>query len=136
MNGDSSEPAQSIAKALGVRPDLRVWVGGHHDQAKRSIQAYLAGTIRPTEGPIDLGIVVPETADEWVYFVGKLLARLVPDGGIWVIHVGSDGCGGVSRPSWVQQLPATAGALGLTPLDPVVLPEGFVVARFRLGDPR
>ncbi len=70
---------------LSLRPGTRVWVGGHDIETKRRLQRYLAGTVRPASGPIDVALITPQTADEARYFVAKVAVRLAPHGAIWVV---------------------------------------------------
>ena len=86
MPGHRSETPTTTVERLGIKPGLRVWVGGHQSQAKAEIEPHLAGTIRPPEGPLDLAFVTPQSVDEAVYFAGKLLRRLQSNGTLWVIH--------------------------------------------------
>lgn len=70
----------------GIRPGLRVWVGGHNVDARRAIEAHLAGAIRPPAGPIELGLIAPLSIDEALYFADKLRSRLAPKGGVWIVY--------------------------------------------------
>ena len=69
----------------GVKPESRVWVGGHNVAARRATEIHLAGTARPPTGPIDLAFIAPESIDEAVYFAQKISPRLVQDAVIWVV---------------------------------------------------
>lgn len=76
----ASGDSDNIATHLGVRPGLRIWVGGHNLSARREIERHLAGTLRPPTGPIDLALIAPNTPDEAAHFAGKLRGRLGPGG--------------------------------------------------------
>ncbi len=75
-----------MIKLWGIRPGLRVWVGGHNVDARRVIEAHLAGTIRPPTDPIELGLIAPLSIDEALYFADKLRSRLVPKGRVWIAY--------------------------------------------------
>jgi len=84
----SSKPRNlhtSLRNAWGIRPGLRVWVGGHNLKAKLAAAKYLAETVRPLMGPIDLGLLTPASVDEAQYFADKLRSRLAPAGMIWIV---------------------------------------------------
>lgn len=76
----------SIVETWGIRPGLRVWVGGNHIDARQEIEKYATGTERPPTGPIDLGVVSPLTTDEALYFSGKLRPRLSPGALVWIVY--------------------------------------------------
>jgi hypothetical protein len=76
----------TVVKRLGIKPGMRVWVGGHNTAARTEIESHLVGTDRPPEGPIDLGFITPQSGDEAVYFAGKLRRRLVGPGVLWIVH--------------------------------------------------
>jgi hypothetical protein len=86
MAGQRTENPATTAEEWGVGPGKRVWVGGHNVEARREIELSLEGTERPPTGPIDLGFIAPQTADEAVYFTGKLRHRIVPTGLVWVVY--------------------------------------------------
>lgn len=75
----------AVSTRLGLRPGLRVWVGGHHLEAKRAITNFLADTIRPTTGPLDAAFIAADTADEADYFVQKLKPRLTESATVWIV---------------------------------------------------
>jgi len=86
MAGQRTENPTTTAEDWGVGPGKRVWVGGHNVEARREIERYLEGTDRPPTGPLDLGFLAPQTADEAVYFAGKLRTRIVPIGLLWIVY--------------------------------------------------
>ena len=86
MAGQRTENPTTTAEDWGVGPGKRVWVGGHNVEARREIETYLMGTERPSTGPLDLGFLAPQTADEAVYFAGKLRSRIVASGLLWVVY--------------------------------------------------
>lgn len=86
MAGQRTENPSTTAEDWGVAPGKRVWVGGHNVEARREIETYLMGTQRPPTGPLDLGFLAPQTADEAVYFAGKLRHRIAPTGLLWVVY--------------------------------------------------
>lgn len=86
MPGQRMDTPTSTVERWGVGPGKRVWVGGHNTHAKAEIEQYLAGTLRPPEGPIDLAFIAPQSTDEAVYFAGKLRRRVVSDGAVWIVH--------------------------------------------------
>ena len=86
MAGQRTENPTTTAEDWGVGPGKRVWVGGHNVEARREIESFLEGTERPPTGALDLGFIAPQTADEAVYFAGKLRHRIVPTGLVWVVY--------------------------------------------------
>ena len=86
MPGHRTENPTTTGEEWGVGPGKRVWVGGHNVEARREIESFLEGTERPPTGPIDLGFIAPQTADEAVYLAAKLRHRVVPTGLLWVVY--------------------------------------------------
>lgn len=74
-----------IVEQLGIRKDMRVWVGGHQIQAKKIIEPYLIHATKPPTGEIDIAFVAPESLDEAVYFSQKIQHRLTPHAMIWIV---------------------------------------------------
>jgi len=70
---------------LGITTDSRIWLGGHNLDARRAVEPFLKGTLRPAKGPIDAAFIVARTDDEEAYFSNKLRPRLAHAGAIWVI---------------------------------------------------
>ena len=68
-----------------LEPGARVWLGGHNLHARRKVEKYLAGTVRPPTGPIDAALIAPKTVDEALYFACKLRDRVVAKGILWII---------------------------------------------------
>ena len=68
-----------------LEPGARVWLGGHNLHARRKVDKYLAGTVRPPTGPIDTALIAPKTLDEALYFACKLRDRVVAKGIFWII---------------------------------------------------
>lgn len=75
----------TIAERLGTVSGARVWVGGHAARPKRELNKHLDGTLRPPTGPIDVGLITPQTVEEAAYFARKLLRRLEPGALLWVV---------------------------------------------------
>lgn len=86
MAGQRAENPTTTAEEWGVGPGKRVWVGGHNVEARREIESFLEGVERPPTGPLDLAFIAPQTADEAVYFAGKLRSRIVSTGMAWVVY--------------------------------------------------
>lgn len=86
MTSSDRNGLPTTAKLWGVTPGLRVWVGGHDQEAKREVEHRLAGTVRPQTGRIDLAFITPQSVDEAVYFASKLRDRLAAGGAIWVVY--------------------------------------------------
>jgi len=85
---------RDVQARLGVRPGVRVWVGGHNLEAKRAVASFLTGTVRAPDGPWDLAFITPEAPDEADYFLGKLAGRLPPGAKAWVVRAaGPDNAG-------------------------------------------
>lgn len=84
-SGTTNPNRSSVGDRWGVRPGVRVWVGGHNVDAKREIERHLAGLDRPPTGAIDLAFIAPLTVDEAVHFAGKLVDRLSPNAVIWAL---------------------------------------------------
>jgi hypothetical protein len=78
------------AERLGLRAELRVWLGGRNVSVRRAINRWLTGTIRPPTGPLDLAILCPETADEACYFAEKLRPRLTDSASVWIAREPGD----------------------------------------------
>lgn len=72
---------------------IRVWVAGHNLAAKREIDRYLSGAVRPPSGPVDVAIIVPESDDEAVYFATKIERRLAAGGSVYVVVPDVPACG-------------------------------------------
>ncbi len=89
MPGHRMDAPTTTVERLGIKPGVRIWMGGHNVAAKAEIEPHLTGTERPPEGPIDLAFIAPQTCDEAVYFAGKLRRRLSATGVIWVLHPNS-----------------------------------------------
>ncbi|MCH8966265.1 MAG: hypothetical protein IID43_01175 [Planctomycetes bacterium] len=87
---DGDAASKQVGRAMmglwGIRPGLRVWVGGHNVDARRAIEAHLSGAIRPPTGPIELGLIAPLSIDEALYFADKLRSRLAPKGRVWIVY--------------------------------------------------
>ena len=81
-----SDAPTTVVETWGLRPGWRVWVGGHNVEAKQEIERHLAGVEHPPTGPIDLGLIAPQTADEALYFAGKLCHRLAAGGIVWIAY--------------------------------------------------
>ncbi len=76
----------SVGEIWKLRPGLRVWLGGHGIEARQEIERHLADVERPPIGSIDLALIAPQSADEAVYFAGKLSGRLAPDASLWIVY--------------------------------------------------
>jgi len=86
MSRQVTDTPTNIVDTWGIRPGLRVWVGGHGLAAKQEIEKHLEGTERPPTGPLDAALIAPLTTDEALYFAGKLRPRLERGAVVWIVH--------------------------------------------------
>lgn len=114
-----------IAEQLGIRNDMRVWIGGHQIQAKRMIEPYLSFATKPPAGEIDIAFITPETLEEAVYFAEKIQSRLTPTATIWIILSNK------SHPDLTaESLITTLQPTGYTPKKNVLMIEQFLAAGY------
>lgn len=90
MSNVSPPFREQIVESLGLRPDLRIWVGGNNTDARREIETYLLETARPPTGPLDAAFITPDTSEEAVYFAAKLRPRLTPNAHVCVVVSDTD----------------------------------------------
>ncbi len=76
---------RSVSKQLGLRPGVRVWVGGHDMAAKRAVAPFLSEASRPPTGPLDAAFIAAGSPEEADYFLHKLARRLPPGATAWII---------------------------------------------------
>lgn len=86
MAGRHLETPMTAAERWGLRPGSRVWLGGNNVAARGYAETLLPDVVRPPEGPLDVALITPSTADEAVYFAQKLLPRLSAEGRIWIVY--------------------------------------------------
>lgn len=91
---------------------LRIWIGGNNRTGRRLVESKLAGHQRPPAGPLDRAVIVPESADEAAYFAGKVAARLLALGELWVVTPSRAARAGEST----EPIPAPQPALDLSAL--------------------
>ncbi len=127
MTGDELE---SVRSALGIQPAVRVWVGGHNLATKRVVKPFLTDTTRPPTGPVDIALIVPETADEAAYFLGKIEARLEQDGVAWIILPPQTLATDLSGDAVEAALALRSQNLAGTPGRTVALPDGYLAHQF------
>lgn len=114
-----------IAEQLGIRNDMRVWIGGHQIQAKQIIEPYLIFATKPPAGEIDIAFITPETLEEALYFAEKIQSRLTPTATIWIILPNN------SYPDLtVESLIKKLQPMGYTPKKQVSLIERFLAAGY------
>ena len=118
-------PDSDIATALGIRPGLRAWIGGHQREARAAVERVLRDALRPNAGAIDLLVVSPQTVEEARYFIAKHLPKLTEDGRLWIATDVSSGLGSTDA------FPGTVNEAALIPGGEVELPAGYRVFQFR-----
>ena len=116
-------------------PASRIWIGGHNVTGRRVLERSLRAAVRPPDGSIDTGFIVPKTTDEGVYFLEKLRHRILPVGTIWVVYPGPRSPRGVEFEGTREDLLDGAAALGFIPspagevdIDDHYLAQGFHLA--------
>ena len=114
IDGSSDMPTPSRLP-WHLPPASRIWIGGHNVATRRVLEGFLRAAVRPPEGPIDAGFIVPKTTDEGVYFLQKLRHRILPAGTIWVVYPGPQSPRGVAFEGTREDLLDTAAALGFIP---------------------
>ncbi len=95
MVRSESSRGSELAEKLGVRPGLRVWLGGQDVATRRIVEQAVKGTIRPPTGSIDLAVICPVSLDEALYFAKKLQPRLVPSASCRVVTRKESPAGGL-----------------------------------------
>ncbi len=114
MTSSDRNGSPTTPKLWGITPGLRVWVGGHDQNARREVEDRLAGAARPQTGRIDLAFITPQSVDEAVYFAGKLRNRLVANGALWVVYP----CpGSVRKAEFANAAEALVGAMARCEFD-------------------
>ena len=130
MPQDSSFTPRPVRKSLGVRSGQRLWVGGHNLAAKREIEKYLTGTVRPATGPVDMAFITPEVIDEAVYFASKIRARLSPEGSLCVVVQEGNPAEATPHFSSNEELVSRLEDAGFCETEVVPLGGSFRVIRF------
>ena len=130
MPQDSSFTPRPVGEALGVRSGQRLWVGGHNLAAKREIEKYLADTVRPATGPVDMAFIMPEVIDEAVYFASKIRARLSPEGSLCVVVQEGDRAEATRKFLSSEELISRLETAGFSKTEVVPLGGSFRVIRF------
>lgn len=121
----------SITETWGIRPGLRVWVGGHNVAARQEIETHAAGTERPATGPIDLGLLSPETPDEALYFAGKLRGRLSPGAMVWIVYPNPRAAGGEAFAGGIEEIIVGMFERGFGEIGRGPVPQQFAMIGFR-----
>jgi len=126
---------ESVRSALGIQPGLRVWVSGHNLAAKRVVEPLLTDTRRPPSGPVGLAFIAPESADEAVYFLGKIEARLEHDGVAWIILPPNALANDLAARSIEAALARHSDKRTRVFVGSVALPDGFIAHAFGCRQP-
>ena len=132
MPPDSIDQPTTLRDQWGVKPGLRVWVGGHNTDAKRQIETHLAGTTRPPTGPIDIAFIAPFFSNEAAHFATKLRDRLTSDGPLWVIHPDPAQIRAADFEITEADLRTALAATGYAPSGVVPMSDAYISTRFDL----
>lgn len=135
MTDGSSDMPTPSGLPWHLPPASRIWIGGHNVAARRVLERSLRAAVRPPDGPIDVGFIVPKTTDEGVYFLEKLRHRILPTGTIWVVYPGSRFPPGVEFEGTREELLDRAAALGFIPDPPceVDIDDHYAAQGFHLA---
>lgn len=108
----------------------RIWVGGHHREARRLVDQRLADAARPPSGSLDAGFIVPKSIEEAVYFATKLSARLTAEGSLWVIYPRTAPPGATESFPTAERLREALERAGFTPTSTSALSANLSASLF------
>lgn len=128
----SLNPPTDDRHDLIVSPGSRIWLGGNNVACRMLLEPLVAHCQRPPTGVLDEALIAPRSADEAVYFAGKLLARLVSGGLMWIVFAEppepADVVAGLTR----DRLCAVLTAFGAAESGRIRLPKGLGVLGLRV----